>query len=272
MPKWKKPELRMLMRVGVTIAAVTFLSASLPGQGNALRQQAHVTTDDPFRVYNASLSGAADALLSSSSAPAAVGLNPNVVQAAGEMPAAGTDLRVLPWSGGGLGSAAARVELLRPVVEPILVNHGVPSGIAAALIMVESGGRADALSTKGARGVWQLMPDTARRYGLRVDETLDERLDLFKATTAAAQYLHDLYARFGDWRLALAGYNAGEANVSIAILKAHTQDFGRLSDLRMLPLETREYVPRVLGRVNFLAASTKNRRPTGTTVFALNDQ
>ncbi len=90
-------------------------------------------------------------LLSSSAATAAGRMDAKGVRAAGAVSAADSDLRalplrVLPWSGGGLGSAAARAEFLRPVVEPILASHGVPAGIAAALIMVESGGRADALS------------------------------------------------------------------------------------------------------------------------------
>lgn len=276
MPKWMKPTMRLLLRAGVTVAAVTMVSVSLPGQGSAAGQE---TANGPFGAYDAALAGTADALLSSPAGPAAAGVDAKGIQTAGAISAADPDLRVLPlrvlpWNGGGLGSAAARVELLRPVVEPILASHGVPPGIAAALIMVESGGRANALSSKGARGLWQLMPDTARRYGLRVDGTLDERLDLIKASTAAAQYLHDLYVRFGDWQLALAGYNAGEGNVSFAILKAHTQDFGRLSDLRMLPLETREYVPRVLGKVSFLATTVAQQigGPAGATVFALSNQ
>jgi membrane-bound lytic murein transglycosylase D len=117
------------------------------------------------------------------------------------------------------------------------------------VVSVESGGRTDALSPKGARGLWQLMPATARRYGLQVNEMQDERLDLFKSTDAAARYLHDLYGQFGDWKLALAAYNAGEANVGSAILRARSQDFDQLTNLRMLPLETRNYVPRVLAAV-----------------------
>jgi soluble lytic murein transglycosylase-like protein len=263
-----KLELCVLQRAGVAIAVASYLCVSLAGQGNALSQ---VTTNEPFGAVDAALARAAEAQLSSFSAPVMVRSNLKVVQQTGGTPAANTDLRALPWSGVGLGSASARVGLLRPVIEPILASHGVPAGMAAAVMMVESGGRSDALSSKGARGFWQLMPDTARRYGLRVDGALDERLDLVKATTAAAQYLHDLYAHFGDWRLALAGYNAGESNISIAIIKAHTQDFGRLSDLRMLPLETREYVPKVLGRVGFMTTSKENRRPTGATVFAFNN-
>ena len=84
-----------------------------------------------------------------------------------------------------------RIDLLRPIVQPILAREGVPNQLAA-VIRVESGGNPMALSPKGARGLWQLMPDTARRYGLRVDGRLDERLDIEKATTGAARYLKDL--------------------------------------------------------------------------------
>ncbi len=150
--------------------------------------------------------------------------------------------------GGGSSIAAARLDLLRPSIDLILRRHGVPIDLAA-VVLVESGARADALSPKGARGLWQLMPDTARRYGLRVDAIQDDRLDLFMATTAAARYLHDLYSQFGDWKLALAAYNTGEANVESAILRAHTQDFDQLSSMRMLPLETINYVPRVFASI-----------------------
>jgi membrane-bound lytic murein transglycosylase D len=176
-----------------------------------------------------------------------------------------------PTGENGFNAAELRLNLLRPVVEPILRTHGVPIDLVA-VILVESEGRATALSPKGARGLWQLMPDTARRFGLRVDETHDDRLDLFKSTDAAAQYLHDLYAQFGDWKLALAAYNAGEANVGIAILKAHTQDFNQLASLRMLPPETRNYVPRVLATAGLIGQSStlaSDRSPAGgATIFA----
>jgi membrane-bound lytic murein transglycosylase D len=145
-----------------------------------------------------------------------------------------------------------------------------------AVILVESGGRADALSPRGARGLWQLMPDTARRYGLHVDEIQDDRLDLFRSTEAAARYLHDLNAQFGNWKLALAAYNTGEANVASAISRAHTQDFEQLASLWMLPLETRNYVPRVLAAapsIGQLAAfETGRRRSATTTVFAVSSR
>jgi hypothetical protein len=163
-----------------------------------------------------------------------------------------------PSDNAALTAAELRLNLLRHAVEPILNNHGVPADLAA-VILVESAGRPTALSPKGARGLWQLMPDTARRYGLRVDEIQDQRLDLFKATDAAARYLHDLYAQFDDWKLALAAYNTGEANVVSAISRAHTQDFDQLAILRMLPVETRNYVPRVLATAQSIRQSSSMR-------------
>ncbi len=101
-----------------------------------------------------------------------------------------------------------------------------------------------ALSPKGARGVWQLMPATARRYGLQVGAGRDDRTDLRLSTRVAARHLAELYQRFGDWPLALAAYNAGPDRVDAAAARAGTQDFWKLRT--WLPRETQEYVPLVL--------------------------
>lgn len=143
-------------------------------------------------------------------------------------------------------AAQARVEQLRPLVEPILRSEGIPPELIAVLL-VESAGNPLALSPKGARGLWQFMPETARRYGLRVDGERDERLDLELSTRAAARYLRDLYRRFGDWPLALAAYNAGAVQVERALAQGGEGDFWSLSAQRLLPQETRAYVPAVLG-------------------------
>lgn len=148
-------------------------------------------------------------------------------------------------------SALERVEQLRPVVEPVLRQAGLPPDLAAVLL-VESGGNPMALSRKGARGLWQLMPDTARRYGLVVSPTKDERLDAQKATWAASQYLRDLYAQFGDWRLALAAYNAGEGAVSRAVARIGSRDFSVLSLEHGIPEETRKYVPAVVADMQLM--------------------
>ena len=141
-----------------------------------------------------------------------------------------------------LRQAVERVQKQRPVFEPILREEGVPQQLAA-LVLVESGGWSTALSPKGARGLWQLMPDTARRYGLLVTSDHDERLDIYKSTRAAARYLRELHEQFKDWSLVFAAYNAGEQKVQSAIERSGANDFSRLSSL--LPTETRNYVPAV---------------------------
>jgi hypothetical protein len=153
-----------------------------------------------------------------------------------------------------VGAAMKRLDQLRPTLSRILESEGVPPEIVS-VVIVESGGRTTALSPKGALGLWQLMPDTARRYGLVVTPSRDERLDVDQSTRAAAHYLRDLYQQFGSWPLALAAYNAGELRVRRAVERAGTQDFIQLSSLRLLPQETRNYVPAVLSAMQLLGVS-----------------
>jgi soluble lytic murein transglycosylase-like protein len=266
----KLPGARTVWRIGVVALVLSTAPSFLFSQEDTFSPRAGA--GELFAGVDDSLARAADALLDVSAQNTAPALaQTSVVQAPTVSPAAQNDQAPRSSVETGLTMAAMRVNLLRPAVEPILKSHGVPADLAA-VILVESGGRAAALSPKGARGLWQLMPDTARRYGLRVDEIQDDRLDLFKATDAAARYLHDLHVQFGDWRLALAAYNTGEANVDSAILKAHTQDFDQLANLRLLPLETRNYVPRVLAAAQSSGEPsdlTKTQHvPTATTVFA----
>jgi soluble lytic murein transglycosylase-like protein len=135
-----------------------------------------------------------------------------------------------------------------PTVAGVLHQHGLPTELAG-VAAVESGFDPLALSPKGARGLWQFMPDTARRYGLLVDSRRDERLDPVKSTHAAAKYLKDLHAQFQDWPLTLAAYNAGEGRVERALERLGARDFWTLSRFAALPDETRRYVPAVLARV-----------------------
>ena len=133
--------------------------------------------------------------------------------------------------------AFRRASLYLPYIKPILKKHGLPEELAL-LPMIESGFNPFAVSKSGAGGLWQLMPTTARKYGLRVDKNVDERFDLFSSTEAAAKYLKDLYKKFGSWELVLAAYNCGEGCVK---RRTSGRDFWKTK--WALPKQTRKYVP-----------------------------
>ncbi|NPA41134.1 MAG: lytic transglycosylase domain-containing protein [Aquificae bacterium] len=133
--------------------------------------------------------------------------------------------------------ALRRASLYIPHITPILREYGLPEELAL-LPLIESGFNPFAVSHSGAGGIWQLMPATARSYGLKVNSHIDERFDLVKSTHAAAKYLRDLYNRFGDWSLVLAAYNCGEGCVS---RRTGGVDFWRSK--WALPEQTRRYVP-----------------------------
>ena len=141
--------------------------------------------------------------------------------------------------------ALARYQTYRESLGRILIEEHLPPELLA-VAMVESGFNPLALSPKGARGIWQLMPATAAAYGLNVGPSEDHRTHPERSTHAAARYLRDLYARFGDWRLALAAYNWGEGRVQRALAKTGARDFDELAQRGLLPLETRQYVPAVM--------------------------
>lgn len=141
-----------------------------------------------------------------------------------------------------MAAALSRGGRYLPRIREIFAEEGIPQDLAY-VALVESGFRPQALSRARARGVWQFISATGRRYGLQQDWWVDERSDPEKATRAAARYLKTLYALFGDWNLALAGYNAGEAKVLRAITRYRTNDFWRLTRTRSLRRETKNYVP-----------------------------
>ena len=138
-----------------------------------------------------------------------------------------------------------RGESVRDVVVPILKAEGLPPEFIF-LSMVESGFSNQAYSHAKATGPWQFMPGTARLYGLQMNLFIDERRDPAKSTLAAARHLRDLYEEFGDWYLAMAAYNAGPGRVRKAIRMTRSNDFWKLADSAYLPVETKNYVPKVL--------------------------
>ena len=133
-----------------------------------------------------------------------------------------------------------RAERYFPFFEEKLKKAGLPEDIKY-LAVAESALRPVITSHAGAAGLWQFMPSTARRYGLRVDATIDERLDTEKATDAAIRYLSDLYERFDSWHLAAAGYNRGENGLGRDLAASGTTDYFEAD----LPTETQQYLFRI---------------------------
>lgn len=130
------------------------------------------------------------------------------------------------------------------MIREVFRSHGLPEDLAF-MAMIESGFNPRAVSPAGAKGLWQFMAATARQYGLRVDQWVDERLDPVKSTNAAAAYLRDLYRLFGSWVLVKAAYNAGEFKVARAIQAEGTTDFWALARSRFLRQETKDFVPAI---------------------------
>ncbi|MES2615484.1 MAG: transglycosylase SLT domain-containing protein [Bdellovibrionota bacterium] len=133
-----------------------------------------------------------------------------------------------------------------PEMQKTLEQNGLPSDLVY-LSMIESGYSTKSLSNVGAVGLWQFMPATAREYGLKINDWLDERRDVVKSTQAASQYLSALYTRFGSWHLAAAGYNGGPGLVS-KTLRNYGQDssFFELTSKKRINSQTANYVPKIL--------------------------
>jgi peptidoglycan lytic transglycosylase D len=131
------------------------------------------------------------------------------------------------------------------MIQDVFQRYRLPRELAY-VAMIESGFNPTAVSRAGAKGLWQFMEHTARRYGLRVDRWVDERLDPEKSTVAAAMYLRDLFDQFGSWSLAKAAYNAGELKVALALQRSGSSDFWVLRRGRVLRDETKRYVPAIM--------------------------
>jgi len=126
--------------------------------------------------------------------------------------------------------------------EPILIANGVPTSLKY-LSVIESSLNAEVVSWAGAAGPWQIMPEEAKRLGLKL-APVDERMDYEKSTQAAATILRESFAEFGDWLLVVAAYNGGVGRVRQAIKKKGTKDFWTLQ--YELPLETRNHVKKFI--------------------------
>jgi membrane-bound lytic murein transglycosylase D len=152
-----------------------------------------------------------------------------------------------------------------PMISKVLSQEGLPEEFAY-LAVLESSLSVTTTSPSGAVGLWQFIPVTARQYGLRIDEWVDERRDPVKSTRAAAAYLKDLHQYFGRWYLATAAYNAGQGAIDRAMQSTGAKDFWSLSEKARLAEETRDFVPKFIAIA--LIASDPQKYGLGEILYA----
>lgn len=127
-----------------------------------------------------------------------------------------------------------------PLIEPILKKEGVPDDFK--YIAVIESHLSNVISPMGAVGFWQLMPITAQGYGLIVNQEVDERYDVEKATVVACKHFKDAYRYFHNWTLAAAAYNVGIGGIQKALKKQNTDNYYDL----LLNNETGSFIYRIL--------------------------
>jgi len=137
-----------------------------------------------------------------------------------------------------------------PQIQEILDEFGLPLELGA-MAVIESAFNPTAVSRASAKGMWQFMYTTAKKYNLEMNSYVDERLDPIVACRAAAQYLKDAYTIFGDWQLAIASYNCGSGNVNKAIRRSGGKT-GFWDIYYYLPRETRGYIPAFIAALYLL--------------------
>jgi hypothetical protein len=143
-----------------------------------------------------------------------------------------SEVKVLLW--------VKRARRYFPFIEKRLKEMGLPDDLKYVAI-TESGLRPEAVSSSGAAGIWQFIPSTGEKYGMRKNRSIDERFDFFKATEGALDYLGGLYEEFKSWTLSMAAYNVGENRVRREIDLQKTTNYFYLD----LPLETKRYVYKI---------------------------
>ncbi len=140
----------------------------------------------------------------------------------------------------------------RPMILSRLEAAGMPQELSW-LPLIESGFKVKALSKARALGLWQFIPSTGYKFGLKRNRYIDERIDPVKSTEAAIAYLQELHGIFGDWITALAAYNCGEGRVLRAIRSQNINYLDNFWDLyERLPRETARYVPRFLAALHII--------------------
>jgi membrane-bound lytic murein transglycosylase D len=145
-----------------------------------------------------------------------------------------------------------RSGMYRPYIIDALRKAGLPEELSW-LPLIESGFKVKALSKARALGLWQFIPSTGYKFGLKRTQYIDERIDFIKATDAAIAYLKELHSIFGDWATVLAAYNCGEGRVLQVIRTQNVNYLDNFWDLyERLPLETARYVPRFFATLHMV--------------------
>jgi len=140
----------------------------------------------------------------------------------------------------------------RSFIVPALREAGLPVELSW-LPLIESGFKVKALSRARALGLWQFIPSTGYKFGLKRDKYIDERIDPVKSTRAAISYLKELHQIFGDWTTVLAAYNCGEGKVLRVIRTQNINYLDNFWDLyERLPVETARYVPRFMATLHIV--------------------
>ena len=134
-----------------------------------------------------------------------------------------------------------------PIIEPILDSYNIPLELKY-LPVIESRFNPTAKSPVGARGMWQIMFNTAKEYDLIISSYVDERMDVVKSTKAACEYFLESNARFNNWTTSIASYNVGKNGVSKAIKRSGgKRNYWEYRPF--LPKETREYIPKLIAAI-----------------------
>jgi soluble lytic murein transglycosylase-like protein/LysM repeat protein len=150
----------------------------------------------------------------------------------------------------------ARSGRYMPMIAKVLNEEGLPEELGY-LALIESEFVVNRTSRNGAVGLWQFIATTARRYGLRIDDWVDERRDPAKSTRAAAAYLKDLHRYYGRWFLATAAYNAGPGTIDKAMQQSGAKDFWSIKAKAQLSEETRNFVPKLVA-ISLIATDPQN--------------
>lgn len=130
-----------------------------------------------------------------------------------------------------------------PIFDQQLKELGLPADLKY-ITCLETELNNKTVSTANARGIWQLMADVKQEFGLRIDATVDERLDLYRGTEAALKDFKRMYKAYENWELTLAGYNCGVGRLGQAIKRAKSKDFDRVK--KFLPQQTQDYIPKFI--------------------------